>query len=235
MENPIRPLFLTALMLAAVSPAVAQTEAWLKVEEGDVLVLAPGDATWMPSEARQRVPLQAFLLTKAGADAHLFVATEVYELPSDAYFFVDDVIPKERMEIVDALSRIEAAQLPRPKQEQPARVLGLTYGSPASIEAADLDVPYAAERLRAIDFYYQQQRYDAALLMLKRAMQKFPELYADEGHVDLLLALYAHFQLYGFLLDECDRLRAVPQDEPVSELVHRWSDVARKGISEQRE
>lgn len=231
----MRHLMLITLVLLGARTAAAQPEVWLKVEVGNVLFLAPGDATWTPSEDRQRVPVQAFVLTKPETTAHLFAATESYELPAGSYFFVEDVIPKERIQIVDALSRIEAAQLPRPKPEQPDRPLGLTYGSPAATPAAELDVPYAEERRRAIDFFYSRGRYDAALLMLKRALQKFPELYHDPNNVELLLALYAHFELFGFMLDECDRLRSTPEGEAVAELIYHWRDVARSGLSGQRE
>lgn len=225
------------LVLALLMPlgAAAQPDVWMKVEAGDVLYLDPEILAWTPAEARQRMPAHAFLLTKADARATLFRATESYEVPAGAYFFVDDVFPRSRVDLVDALARIEASQLPvrTPSREPDAeRPLGLTYGArPGSAASADDSVPHHAERRRAVAYFHEQGRYDAALLSLKRSMNKFPDLYADEDNVRLLMDLYAHFRLYGFLLDECDRLMEAPRTEPVTQLARDWHAVAREALA----
>ena len=224
-------LLLAALLLPAA--ASAQTEVWLKVEAGELLYLAPGLPDWVPAQERERLPLQAFVLTGPETRALLFRATETYELPAGAYLFVEDVFPKTRMEIIDALTRIEAAQLPAaPRRErEAARPLGLTYGAPARAAHAGGQVPFLHQRRAAVRHFYARERYDAALLMLKRSLHKFPDLYGDEDDLRLLLDLYARFGLHGFLLDECERLLEAPPTEAHAELLRRWRTVAREALA----
>lgn len=227
-----RLLLLLALLLPAAS--YAQPEVWLKVDAGDVLYLDPDAAAWTPAAARQRVPAHAFLLTKPDARATLFRATESYDVPAGAYFFIGDVFPRSRVQLVDALTRIEASQLPGPAPDERTgeRTLGLTYGArPTPTSANNVSVPHEAERRRAVAFFYEHGRYDAALLTLKRSMNKFPDLYADEDRVQLLMDLYARFRLYGFLLDECDRLMDAPHSEPFAQLLRDWHATAREALA----
>lgn len=234
---PRLSLLLALVLVIATSAARAQTEVWLKVDHGHVLILSAGDPEWTPSGERQRVPVNSFLLTGEEAEATLFRATESFDVPSGSYVFVDDVFPKSRMELVDALTRIEAAQLPGrgPAEAEPDRPLGLTYGSPSqSASTTSGEVPYEAERRRTVAHFYALDRFDAALLSLKRSMTKFPELYEDDATVELLLDLYGRFQLYGFMLDECDRLLNRPQAEPVAAVLQHWRDIAEEALAMQR-
>lgn len=221
------------LLMMPPLPVRAQPDVWLRVDSGNVFVLTPGHPEWAPAAPRMQVPAAAFLLTHEDARAMLFRATESYDVPQGSYFFVDDAFPRSRLELVDALTRIEASQLPgsREADDAPQRPFGLTYGAPVPPPPAAISVPYELERRRAVAHFYTSGRFDAALLSLKRSMIRFPELYADEQLVELLLNLYARFKLYGFVLDECERLMERPHVEPVAEVVQQWREIAERELA----
>ena len=131
------------------------------------------------------------------------------------------------------MTRIEAEQLPENTQEPgapAARPLGLTYGRPTDATSAAQDIPYRQERLHAVAWFYDHDRFDAALLTLKRAMTKYPYLYAETALVERLLGLYDHLALYGFLLDESERLLDAEVSEPYTRLVHDWHERAKNRL-----
>jgi hypothetical protein len=79
------------------------------------------------------------------------------------------------VEIVAALTRIEAEQLPvnthEPGQEN-RKTLGLIYGEAKEAATPSGTIPYEKERNQAINGFGAWQ-YGAALLSLKRTMTKF--------------------------------------------------------------
>lgn len=222
---------LAALLLPTL--AFGQPTGWLQVENGTMLYLTPYENTWMPIADRQQVPLRTYVTTHSETRATLFRDTDAFLLPAAAYFYLEDATAKDRVEMVGALTRIEAEQLPATIQEPgapAARPLGLTYGRRAGAEAADQDIPYRQERLQAVAWFYEHERFDAALLTLKRAMTKYPQLYAETALVERLLGLYDRLALYGFLLDESERLLDVDVSEPYARLVHDWHERAQNRL-----
>ena len=220
-----------AFLVLLLSPAVvwAQPQVWLDVQAGTVLYLDPVQSDWVPVTAKQQIPERTFLLVKPDTRLRLFKEAEVYDLPSPAYFFVEDVPRKSRVEVVAALTRIEAAQLPMPSARpgaQQARRIGVTYGKPPGATARGGPIPYKAERAAAIAWFYEQDRLDAALLSLKRMMTRYPSLYLDLAYVKQLLHCYEQLELYGFLLDETNRLMDVEVSADYEQTIGHWHNLA---------
>ncbi|HEX9653476.1 MAG TPA: hypothetical protein VGA99_07180 [bacterium] len=217
--------------------AFAQTNIWIKLDVGTALYLEPSQMQWIPVSEKQELPAKSYLMTRPGVRARLFRNTDEYTLPANAYFFIEDVFSKSRVEIVACLTQIEAEQLPVNNVEpgnSPQKTLGLTYGQTPNEEKVADGIPFEMERLNAINWFYENARLDAALLSLKRMMTKFPNLYLSEYHVERLLHLYNELQLYGFLLDESTRLLNVRKSEKFSQIVASWHQIARKNLLEQK-
>jgi hypothetical protein len=231
--DKMRTTILILASLAITASAAAQTEVWIKVEEGSVLHLNPNRMEWIPVSSRQRLPAKSFVIMKPGAAASLFKETDVYQLPDDAYFYVEDLFQRDRVQIVAALTQIEAEQLPvnttEPGEKRP-KVIGLTYGVSETGQLQPEAIPLETERLKAVEWFYGQKRYDASLLTLKRMMTKFPSLYMREFYVERLLTLYDHLRLYGFLLDESNRLTGIRQSESFTRIVTDWHKRAKEKL-----
>lgn len=215
------------------SAALSQSEVWIKVDSGTVLYLAPAGAEWIPVSKKQKIPAKTFLLSKPDAKAILFQETTVYELPPAAYFFVDDLFHKSRVDLVAALTRIEAEQLPVNTRE-PARenrkTLGLIYGEAPEASPVAGAIPFERERESAIRWFAVHGRYGAALLSLKRAMTKFPALYLRQAYAEQLLSLYSHLELYGFLLEESNRLLVLKSSDAFHSVVKDWNETAKRKL-----
>ncbi len=209
----------------------AQTKVWVKIDSGTALYLNPYQQQWLPLSAKEEVLAKTFMLTKKGAKAMLFKETEVYALPESAYFFIEDVLPKSRVEIVAALTQIEAEQLPKSTREGRERKLpiGLTYGeNPVDTTSSNTAaIPYLNERLNAIQYFLNSGRYDAALLSQKRLLTKFPVLYQDALQAERLFMLYDKLELYGFLNDETRRLLSIKRSTEFDKMVERWNSIAK--------
>lgn len=215
------------------SAAFSQSEVWIKVDSGTVLYLAPAGAEWIPVSKKQKIPAKTFLLSKPDAKAILFQETTAYELPPAAYFFVDDIFHKSRVDLVAALTRIEAEQLPantrEPGQEN-RRTLGLIYGEAPEASPSAGAIPFEQEREAAIQWFAAHGQYGAALLSLKRAMTKFPALYLRQAYAEQILSLYSHLELYGFLLEESNRLLALKSSEAFQRVVKEWNETAKRKL-----
>lgn len=219
-----------AFLPGIAASASAQPKVWLKVEKGEVLYLDPYQQRWQPISGKEEIPLRTFVLTKAAAKARLFKETEDYVLPESSYFFAEDVIPKSRVEVVAALTQIEAEQLPRTTREPRERKpIGLTYGEPApdTVNSQADAIPYFAERRTAIRYFIDAKRYDAALLSQKRLLTKFPALYQDANEVERLFMLYDKLELYGFLNDETRRLMAIKRSTEFDKMLEQWHQLAK--------
>jgi hypothetical protein len=215
------------------SAAFSQSEVWIKVDSGTVLYLAPAGAEWIPVSKKQKIPAKTYLLSKPGAKAILFQETTAYELPPAAYFFVDDVFHKSRVDLVAALARIEAEQLPvntRDPGQENRKTLGLIYGEAPEASVSAGPIPFEQERESAVSWFAAHGHYGAALLSLKRAMTKFPALYLRQAHAEQLLSLYGHLELYGFLLEESNRLLALRSSEAFHHVVKEWNDTAKRKL-----
>lgn len=225
--------FLVLFLFILPAMAFARQEAWIKVESGAVLYLSPYDSEWIPVSEKQKIPIKTYLLTKTGARATIFKETTGYELPSAAYFFGEDLFYKNRVEIVAALTRIEAEQLPvntsEPGQEN-SKTLGLTYGEVKEEAGKFKSIPHEQERYRAVKWFMKNGQNDAALLSLKRTMTKFPALYLKLHYVEQLFSLYHLLELNGFLLEESKRLLAIRQSEAFRKTVRNWHEVAKKEL-----
>ncbi len=223
-------LCLTVLLIL-MTPALswAQPQVWLDVQAGTALYLDPVQSDWVPVTGKQQIPERTFLLVKPDTRLRLFKEAEVYDVPSPGYFFVEDVAHKDRLEVVAALTRIEAAQLPAPAARpasQQARRIGVTYGQPPGATMRGGTIPYQTERAAAIAWFYEQGRLDAALLSLKRMMARYPSLYLDLAYVKQLLYCYEKLELFGFLLDETKRLMEAGVSADYEQTIEHWHDLA---------
>jgi hypothetical protein len=228
----MRRYLLLLIIISIPALAFAQDQVWLNVEAGTVFYLDPLQADWVPVTGKQQVPEQTYVLVKPAARVHLFKDAEVYTLPAGAYFYLEDVPHKGRVEVVAALTRIEAAHLPapaaRPDAGEPRRI-GVTYGKPPSAPSARV-IPYEAERAAAVTWFYEQGRVDAAVLSLKRLMTRYPSLYLNLSYVEQLLHGYEQLELYGFLLDEAKRLMDAEVSPDYEQTILRWHDRAAKKL-----
>jgi hypothetical protein len=220
--------FVLILMLTP-SLASGQSEGWLKVIQGTALYLDPAQHEWVPVADRQQVVLHTYVLTQEATQARLFKETDAVDLPPGAYFYLDDALPKTRVGVVAALTRIEAAQLPATIQapDDASRPVGLTYGTAADTTTTSTAIPHREARAQAIRWFLDRERYEAALLSLKRMMTRFPSLYTQQAYVEQLLQLYDRLALHGFLLDESERLLTVRASEPFTRMVHDWHETAK--------
>ena len=227
------PLFFLLLALTPVQ-GYGQPNVWINVEYGTALFLDPVGLDWVPITGKAQVVEQTFLMTRPEARAVLFKTTDAYPLPPGAYLYLSDVPHKNAVEVVGALTRIEADQLParRPDDGAP-RTVGLTYGKPNEVPAGPGDIPYEAERVKAIVWFSERGRPDAALLSLKRMMTRYPSSYLNIDYVELLLHLYDQLGLYGFMLDEAERLLEAESTSVYEQAVLRWHTLASKKLLHQ--
>jgi hypothetical protein len=58
-------------------------------------------------------------------------------------------------------------------------------------------------------------------------MTKYPQLYEEANVVERLLSLYDRLELYGFLLDESERLLHSEAPEAYSRIVIDWNERAK--------
>lgn len=214
---------------AIVCAATAQQQPlWVKLERGESLYLDPMTMLWVPISAKQALPSRTFVLTKEQTELKLYKETDVYSTPDDGYFFLEDVLPKSKNDLVGALTQIEGEQLPSMKADSTGKpVIGLTYGLPGS-EKTSVPIPYMEKRLNAIRWFYNQKRYDAALLCLKRLLSRFPNQYYSVARLEMLFDLYEKMELYGFLFDETNRLMGLQKNEEFGPVIVRWNETAKK-------
>ncbi len=235
---PMRSNYIVLCILIMPLVAHSQETVWLKVEAGDVLYLSPLESKWIPSAEKEEIPAKTYVMTTEGSRATIFQETSVYELPPHGYFFVDDIFSRNRIELVGALTRIEAELLPvkdhRSNEDQPKPV-GLIYGEQPKDPAGNGNIPFEIERGNAIQRFITHGRYDAALLCLKRMVARYPQAYLNQSYVDQLFKLYEWFDLAGFLLEESTLLLEIKKSESYQQIVEHWNDLARKRIRSREE
>ena len=225
----------STIIFALLFPAtvLSQAEVWIKLDRGAALYLSPASSEWIPVSAKQKIPAKTYVLTKPETAAVLFRETTSYELPPSSYFFVEDVFQKSRVELVAALTRIEAEQLPvntyEPGEEN-RRPLGLIYGESREASPAEGTIVFEREREQTVTWFIAQGRHAAALLCMKRAMTKFPALYLRQAYAEQLLWLYNRLELYGFLLEESSRLLALQSSEAFQQTVKAWNETAKRKL-----
>jgi len=233
--------FRLIIILVLIVPTVvhSQHKVWIKVEKGAVFYLSPLESDWVPVSEKEKIPVKTCLMTKDSIIASIFKETTVYRLPSNSYFFVDDIFDRERMEIVAALTRIEAEQLPqnmREPDEESVKTIGLIYGKPQIELKRGDEILYETERVNAIRWFVIQGNHSAALLSLKRMVTRYPQAYLNREYVDQLFTLYSWFGFYGFLLEESKLLLTIQNSEAYNKTMRNWYDFAQaKLLAKQRE
>lgn len=223
------------VFLALLAPlAKSQEKIWAKLEKGNALYLEPHDQKWIPLSDKEQIPTRTFILIKEKSSVSFFKETEAYPLPEKTCCYIEDVLPKSRMEVVSALARIEVAELPSQpiKTEQNSRPIGVAYGEANLTQNADVTIPNFLERQAAVKFFIEQERYDAALLSQKRLMTKFPTTYQTPSQVEILFSLYDKLELYGFLSDETRRLSVIAKSNELNNIILKWSEAAKKKLAQ---
>lgn len=217
--------FITTLMMA-------QSETWLKLEKGDALYLDVVSMKWQPLGAKEKKAPRTYVLTKAGAMLKIYRETDVYDTPAEAYFYIEDLFVNNKRDLVSAITRIEAEQLPsQPVERSNEKNFGLTYGRANESGMENQSVPYLAERMHAIQWFEAHQYSETALLSLKRLITKFPSLYFEPSNFDRLCSLYMKLNLYGFLFDETNRFMTLKRDDEFGRMVIRWNETAKKKLT----
>lgn len=228
-------LWSVLVLLVTVASGLAQKteQTWLKLESGSAMILDPVSGTWSPLADKERIPVKTFILTRQATRVVVFSDVTSLECPPDSYFWVADVLVRDRNELMHQLVQIEASQLPAPgNRKRPDSVAGLTYGKEALADTTVSDIPFRKERLEAVRWFAKNGRKDAALLTLKRAMVKFPDLYRSPELVDLLFNLYESQQLWGTLFEESRRLMEKPGTPTIATRLKQWNDLARKQLTD---
>lgn len=221
-----------SLVFAGAFQLRGQEMLWVVVNNGTALYLSPLEFEWIPIINKEKVPAKTFILTKDSTDCQVFKNTDAHELPPDAYFFLADIFPRDRNEIVSALTQIEAEQLPNPKKDQDEkRILGLIYGRQVSAAQIESRVPFEKARQNAINWFVASENHSAALLSLKRMLCKFPNTYLNPEYTNLLLKLYDRLELYGFLIEESRFLLNI-QEKEFHLMVKSWYEIAQKKLQD---
>jgi hypothetical protein len=229
-----RITLLVVQLLAAVSLSLGQSDIWVNIEKGSALFLNPKTMMWEPIVGKQQLPAKTYVLTKDQAVLRVFKETDVLSAPAGGYFFLADIFLRDRMQVVEELTAIEAQQLPpssRPDTADEKKVVGLTYGVMAGRASSRPSIPYLEERIKAVESFQAQKRYDAALLSLKRTMALFPALYLHSRLASLLCRLYDSLELYGFLYEETNRLMVVQKEGDFGTMIIQWNELAKNKLT----
>jgi hypothetical protein len=218
------------------SSAFAQTKLWVYVHGGDVMFYNPQTMNWEPVINKQQIPEKTYVLTGPGAYFKAFKETETVEAPANAYFFLDDIFPRNKVQVVEELTLIESQQLRstiKGDSTKQKNVLGLTYGNPLPSKTPDpgVAIPHFKERENAVNRFYEQKRYDAAILSLKRMILQFPSLYYNIKYTDLLLKLYEKLELFGFIYSETNWLMQIQKDNDFNSSMKQWNDLAKQKLT----
>ena len=231
MNTILKKTIMHSLLLIGMAVMLkAQENVWLKLEKGDAVVLLPKTAQWQPLVSKSEIPSRTFLLTKENSSVKIFVATEIYEVDESNYIFIEDVIEKSRPQLVAELTRIEAEQLPNSEHSVDSlrtNEVGLTYGNQPQIQSSITPIPFRTERFNAVNSFLKHNRYDAAVLTLKRMLVKYPSLYLDQAVVEQLFSLYDRLGLVGFLFDESAKLIPIIKNEVFSNVLMNWNKKAK--------
>lgn len=233
--NGLNSFKIIGLIVVIVSFLPSQEKVWLKLDQGDAVVLLPATVQWQPISGKTETPKRTFLLTKPGSSVKLYHATDVYLIPENCYVFVDDVITKNKNAVVAELTRIEAEQLPNSNGKKDSirdPDVGLTYGKTQTVPSEEVSVPYRNERMNMVAAFLRMKREDGAVLTLKRMMTKYPALYLDHTLVEQLFTLYERQGLDGFLFDESTRLLSLYRNNDFSEKIIQWNKKAKQRLSE---
>lgn len=231
-------LLILSLILAvcgiARAQAVTNELVWVTTDSGFAQYLDPQSMEWVPLTARDKIPLKTYLMVHPDSKITLYYQTEVYPLPSNSYFFLDDVRNRNQDQLVKALTRIEASHLPASTgidSETSARKIGITYGNETRDNEPGIpNVSHLKERKQAIYWFLDQGRYDASLLMLKRMITQYPMLYKEKDNFDLLCTLYNKLNLIGFLHNETQKLMKMDIDEELKVVALNWKKIIEEKI-----
>ena len=227
-------LLFSVLLVMLPLKTFAQEKVWIHVEQGIVLYLSPLNSDWEPVTGKDQIPERSYITTKSGVKAHIFKEASAYDVPENAYFFVDDLFERNRLEVIDALVRIEAEQLPvNPDGADSTKTLGLIYGAPIPQTSGIEAIPFHEERLNAINWFLHHNQQSAALLSIKRTLTKYPRMYLDQNYIERLLSLYSRFELYGYLFEESNRLLMLRTTDTYKETVRAWHNFAQERLREQ--
>ena len=230
-------IFLVAA-IAISGVAAAQTTVWVNLEKGDALFLNPSTMGWEPLTGKQRIPAKTYAITKHRSRLKVFVRTEVIDAPPASYFFVTDLFPRDRNQLVEELTSIELQQLPssgRSDTTKPGRTVGLTYGNPDTRGGPDENVAALDERLMAVGWLEDRASFGPALLCLKRTMTSFPVLYLQPALTERLCSLYDRLGLYGFLYEETRRLLETESEGKMVESLTDWNSLAKVKLTGRQE
>ncbi len=203
----------------------------MKVEKGNVLYLSPAQSEWVPCSSKEKISAKTYILTKDSTVATIFKDAESYEIPSDSYFFGNDIFELNRLEIVSALTFIEAEQLPETEKKDSTKTIGLIYGNQSQSNETEMTIPFEKERKNAIAWFVNNNYYSAALLSLKRIVSRYPNAYLDINYMEQLFYLYDWFGLHGFLREEADMLLKLESKNEYKNRVHKWHEIAMEKLS----
>jgi hypothetical protein len=217
--------FILCLLLAGLISAQENKTVWIKVERGNVLYLNPLETEWNPVSEKEKILVRTYLFTGNSTVATI----ETYVLPSNAYFFINDIFRRSRLEVIGALTRIEAEQLPANVGPDSQKTVGLIFGDPPSVNDAG-QIPNENERRNAIIWFINQNNYTAALLSLKRMLTRYPSAYLIRNYAEQLFTLYDWLELHGLLLDETKLLLKINAPNEFHQKIKDWHDYAQKKL-----
>lgn len=227
------PLFLLLFSLRIVTFAQKNEFVWIKIDKGHVLYLSPSTNEWIPCKNKEKIFSKTYLLTKDSTTASIYKETDQYNLPSNSYFFGNDLFNRNRLEIVSALTHIEAEQLPENNSKTNNKVIGLIYGKPTINKDNKTTIPFEVERINAVKWFVNNNYYSAALLSLKRMFIRYPQAYSSKLYVEQLFSLYDWFRLYGLLREEIEILSNVKKSPDCENTIKKWDKIIHARLSEQ--
>jgi hypothetical protein len=227
---------LIIFFIGVISIASSQMKVWVYTHGGNTRFYNPQTMGWEPIIEKQQVPVKTYVLTSEGVQFKVFKGADVAEGPSNGYFFLDDVFPRKKIQIVEELTIIESQQLRSTSKGDSLNqknIYGLTYGLPSTKKISDPSstIPHFKEWENAVNWFYEQKRYDAAVLSLKRLVVQFPSLYYNIKFTDLLMKLYEKLELYGFIYSETNWLIAIQKEGDSGVTLKKWNELAKQKLT----
>ena len=221
-------MILITLQLKAQPQRDQQDMAWIKLHSGHALYLDTNTLEWIPLVDRERIPVKTYLMVNGQSSLTLYHETEIYTIPDSSYIYIEDIMNRNRDELVKMLTLIEAEHLPKQERESSRKQqkIGVTYGNRTGSTKDDRpirdSIPYIDEQLNAVHWFASQNRPDASLLIFKRLMTRYPDLYRDPEYFNLLCTFYEQLKLWGFLYNDTQKLLRMNPPEEVSGLARAW-------------
>ncbi|MCB0278345.1 MAG: hypothetical protein KDD94_02510 [Calditrichaeota bacterium] len=172
----------------------------VSVNTGEAEYYSIQEAKWLALKT-SRVTPHIYIRSK-NSQLTVTVNKETIQVPKNSFFYLNDLMIVSLKDLVDEISILDIETFNQFKSLPRQHKAGMVYGENEIGTITAANIPFLDERLHAIDYFKQTKRYYAALLMQKRVLVKYPQLYNQQSEVTSLLDLYLKNGLNGMAVDE---------------------------------